>query len=51
MFLHQALPGPAVAAGQDEPGRRLSRAGGVTESEGSRVEGLGLLRAAFPYQN
>lgn len=41
----------AAAAGQDKPGLLLSGAGSVTGSKGSRVEGVGLLRAASPYQN
>ena len=49
MLLRLALPGPAAATGQDELGRLLSRARAVTGSEGSRVEGVGLLPAASPY--
>lgn len=51
MLLCLALPGPAVAAGQDEMGLLLAAAGGITGSEGSRAQGIGLLCAASPYQN
>lgn len=51
ILLRLALPGPAAATGQDKPELLLSGNGGVTGSEGSRVQGVGLLRAASPYQN